>query len=983
MNPVTPRTTRLLRAVDLAAFRHALVDLALEGELADARSRVVIVPTRAAAAQFVRSLEQRALPGRAAIALPDLITPRELVTHLATRLPALPPSLSSAEREVLMGVACRAAAEQGQQPPFRVRPGLVAEIVRFYDDLRRRQKDVHDFERLALGMLEPGAELDRGAARLVEQTRFMVAAFREFEARCADAGADDHARRRMLLTLPADPPWRHIVVAVGDEAHDRFGLCAADWDLLARLPGLERLDVVTTDTLLAGEPHERMHRLLPGIDEVRVDAGAAVALPTLLVPDADARVHLSRDREEEVAAFARWAKAAVRTGEQQLDRIALVVQQPLPYLYVTRELLRSAGVPLQMFDALPLAAEPFAAALDLVVTFVSTNFARQPAIALLRSPHFRVSQVDASAVEAGDIAALDRRLAESGYLGELPVLERFVDEWRATAADADVTRALRAAERTMAHARALATLREAAPAAQQLDVLLAFITSHVASPTGDPRIDARERRARSAIQHTLAALRDAFARFDAHPRPFDEIAASIRRWIEGHTFAPRDGDAGVHLVDAESARFGDFDAVQLAGVVDGEWPERPRRNVFYGSEILRQLGWPAESERRDAARARFAELLRLPRIHLRVSLFNLENESVVTPSAVLDELARTALPTRQTGASAMGIFEHEALGFDPPCLDHLAPAAAQWAGRRVAQLPMRRDRAFRGYTDAYKAPAYSLSALERYQDCPFRFFAANVLRIEEEPEDRSSLTPRRRGQLLHAILQRFFEEWDATRAGAVTPDTIAAARTLFERVAEPFLATLPESEAALERTRLFGSPISPGIADTVLDLEATRADGAVRERWLEYRLDGMFALGDGGPPVSLRGVADRVDLLDGRRLRVVDYKSGRAPAPSRALQAPIYALCAQERLAARDRQPWEIAEAAYVSLAGRRPFVPVIAADDPAVDRAAALDAARQRLRHALTSLEQGIFPPRPHDTTLCRTCTYETVCRKDYVGDE
>ena len=63
------------------------------------------------------------------------------------------------------------------------------------------------------------------------------------------------------------------------------------------------------------------------------------------------------------------------------------MHQRLPYVYVAREMFRAAGVPCQMFDALPLAAEPFAAALDVVLTAVGSNFARGPAVALLRSPH--------------------------------------------------------------------------------------------------------------------------------------------------------------------------------------------------------------------------------------------------------------------------------------------------------------------------------------------------------------------------------------------------------------------------------------------------------------------------------------------------------------------------------------------------------------------------------------------------------------------
>ena len=70
-----------------------------------------------------------------ALALPDLVTPRELVARLSERLGHARPVLTPAQREVLLGVACRAAREQGAEPPFQLRPGLVAEMLRFYDEL--------------------------------------------------------------------------------------------------------------------------------------------------------------------------------------------------------------------------------------------------------------------------------------------------------------------------------------------------------------------------------------------------------------------------------------------------------------------------------------------------------------------------------------------------------------------------------------------------------------------------------------------------------------------------------------------------------------------------------------------------------------------------------------------------------------------------------------------------------------------------------
>ncbi len=162
--------------------------------------------------------------------------------------------MNDAEREALAMVACRAAKDAGHEPPFQLRPGLVAEALRFYDTIGRYQKDVDiPSERLALGLLEPGAADDRGAERLVRQTRFLAAAFRELETRQNAAGADEHTPRSRVMASPASRPYRHVVVAVGDRSSDRYGLRPADWDVLTRVPSPAQLDIVVTDTALAGD----------------------------------------------------------------------------------------------------------------------------------------------------------------------------------------------------------------------------------------------------------------------------------------------------------------------------------------------------------------------------------------------------------------------------------------------------------------------------------------------------------------------------------------------------------------------------------------------------------------------------------------------------------------------------------------------------------------------------------------------------------
>ena len=60
-------------------------------------------------------------------------------------------------------------------------------MLRFYDQLRRQSQQVNRFEELideALG----SDEVDRGAARMRAQTRFLAGAFREYERRVEESG---------------------------------------------------------------------------------------------------------------------------------------------------------------------------------------------------------------------------------------------------------------------------------------------------------------------------------------------------------------------------------------------------------------------------------------------------------------------------------------------------------------------------------------------------------------------------------------------------------------------------------------------------------------------------------------------------------------------------------------------------------------------------------------------------------------------------
>ncbi len=998
---ITPRTTRLVRVSGSRRLSGALCGLAATPDPLALRDVLLVLPTRAAAQQVRRACEAGLGEGAAAL-VPTMVTRAELTVTLARRVPGMPLPLSGLERDVLMGAAARAAAAEGVTPPFRVRAGLVAAMVTFYDGLRRLGPSVDAFERLTAGTLEPAAGIDRGAERLLRQTRFLAAAFRHFERLQGATGrADEHALRERTREAQAPRPWRHVIVACRDVQASALGLWPADFDLLTRLPGLERLDVVVSDTVLAGELHERLRRWLPGAEEVHTggeddgppeaDGGHRQA-PLLLPPQPPGhtgpapRVHISRDREEEVRDFARRVKVQVapRDGDAvPLDRVALVVRRPLPYVYLTREVLTRAGVPVQLADALPLAAEPFAATLDLVASAVAAAWSRATLVAVLGSPLFAFGD----GPDAFAMGRFDRALHEAGYSGGGEPLEALVARWAAEVPDTDEPAGdgpprrrrdveLAAARVALAVMAELGPLSGDAPAAEHLARLRAFLSRHTRAG-GPPDVAARAARARGAVLNGLAELERAFRAHDPTPVPFAEVDAVVRQWVEGHTFAPRAGEGGVHLVDAESAVFGAFEDVQVAGLVEGEWPQRMPPGIFYPASLLRDLGWPTDADRLAGERALLEDLLALPRRRLVASAFHLEDDALVSLSPYAELL--DALPGEDGPAFAgVRVGTDEALLGATPLVPDGSEARQGWLDRRLARLAAQAARP--SDPPVVTMRPFSVSALERFQDCPFKFFASEILKIDEPPEDQSLLTPKARGTLLHRVLQQFFDEWDRT-GRRITPSGLAEARAHLGRVVDEALATLPAADAALERARFFGSPVAPGIIDILLRVEAGRTE-PVDRRLLETRMEGEFSLGSPGRRLALRGVIDRVDVLPGRRLRVIDYKTKALSDRANKVQAAVYALVAAERLEAADGGgPWTVDEAAYVAFEGK----PLVYAKvkPGAKDAGEILAEVRDRVFGIIDRVAAGDFPVQPRSLLTCRFCGYGPVCRKDYVGDE
>ena len=244
----------------------------------------------------------------------------------------------------------------------------------------------------------------------------------------------------------------------------------------------------------------------------------------------------------------------------------------------------------------------------------------------------------------------------------------------------------------------------------------------------------------------------------------------------------------------------------------------------------------------------------------------------------------------------------------------------------------------------------SPSRIADFKTCPLLYRFRAIDRLPEPPSADAV-----RGTLVHAVLERIFDS-EASERTPAQAHSLAASEWERMVAVDDELAVLIGEDSAEQEAWLDGTR---RLLDTYFTLEdPARLEPAERELLVET------ALSD---DVSVKGVIDRVDVAPTGEVRIVDYKSGRAPSPlfeQRALfQLRVYALLlwrVQGRLPAM-LQLIYLSDAQVVRL---RPDE----GDLRALERTLAALAAA--IRRAQTS---GDFRPRP--SRLCDWCAHQALC--------
>lgn len=245
-------------------------------------------------------------------------------------------------------------------------------------------------------------------------------------------------------------------------------------------------------------------------------------------------------------------------------------------------------------------------------------------------------------------------------------------------------------------------------------------------------------------------------------------------------------------------------------------------------------------------------------------------------------------------------------------------------------------------------PALSASRAKEYQRCPLQYRLHVVDRMKEPPTQATA-----RGTLVHSVLENLYDAPAAERTREAAQDLVIplweAMKENNDEVADLFPTTAEFSEW-MAQTR--------DMVDHYFRIEDPR--------WLEPHGRESHVVAETPEGVRLRGFIDRIDRAPNGALRVVDYKTGRAPSTrfqeDALFQMRFYALLLQltDRLPART-------QLLYLKSGQVLTFDP----------EAADIERFRFEIARLWDAIEadarRGTFAPRKNP--LCNWCGVRTAC--------
>ncbi len=951
---------------------------------------------------------------------------------------ALPPL---ADRVLLAEVARR---QPGYFEPVAETPGFGEALFRLVRELRGAGYDLSDLDELLEGTTDALEKAEALSGILREFDCRRTSFYGPDDALlAADAAGLDGLALLVWGAIDLAPALERLIVAISDRRPVSLYLAdvpAADAAPLAKL----RRRLQQTGATLQEVPGPAG----PGtmLNRVRASLFTPPRDPPL-EPDGTLQLVSAPDPSREVRAAARACLRWAREGVPFWD-MAVAYRHGEAYLPLAEAVFIEAGIPVYLHEGSPLAQRPLGRQTLGLLALFGDDLARQPVMDFLTDAKFPgalhaeyggipASRWDSLSRDAGVVAGLDQWVARLGVIRaqgdadgaaewlatrakDAEQLQRFMQDLdgrlrarpqRATWAEhldylqTLLLRYVEGAEEVVIALRGLERFT-ALEAVVDFDWFLDVVRRAIGTLRSEDIIDGSTgafaaRGVNIVAVNSLVGIEferiwilGATERVFPPPARQDPILLdSERNRISARAPAPLAArsargseEALVFALACEAAR--EQLVVSYARTATGE--SRPRLPSIFFREVASQLeGRRVSAE--DAPLLPRADVLRIPGDAIGAPLGAGRGQDAAAVGAAAAtavstaERDRTFLQSPVTRPVAVATYQRAQPGF-ARALDaaraRFAPAYSAWDGALAGA-------ALDALATLMPADApMSPTALESYATCPQRFMLEKLLRVREvtEPDQVVRIDALDRGNLIHRIFERFYEEWAGPGPAPLAPEAERRMRAIAREecdhardrgetgypalweadrieLTEDCVAWM-QSEAMDERTRAL--PLVAVEARFGPPRAGDKRGWLSRDEPIEVELPSRR--------LRLTGRIDRVNWnAEKSRFRVVDYKTGRPSQQpgelqgGRKLQLPLYVMAAAQLLGVEPAR----GGAAYVYPTRKGEFQTVEWGPEHLAERhddvMAVLDA-------ILLGLRSGDFivAPAPH---ACDYCAFRGTC--------
>ena len=303
---------------------------------------------------------------------------------------------------------------------------------------------------------------------------------------------------------------------------------------------------------------------------------------------------------------------------------------------------------------------------------------------------------------------------------------------------------------------------------------------------------------------------------------------------------PAGDDPRIHIWGTLEARLQSADLIVLGGLDEGVWPSATRTDPWLSRAMRSEIGLPPPERRIGLSAHDFVEGMSSPRV-------------IVTRAG-----KRGGAPT----VESRWLQRLRALVGEDEARRAEARGARYVALAREIDLPKGRDKVERPKPAppvAVRPRKLSITEIETLIRDPYAIYAKHVLKLE--PLDPLGREPDAalRGTLIHQALGDFTNAWSGEFDAAAEAELVATGNCVLEVICD-----YPDAWSVW-------SIRFAAIARWYIGWEAGRA-GRVRERNAEVSGTLTVPVSDG--VFTLRGRADRLDLMTDGTVEIYDFKSG-------------------------------------------------------------------------------------------------------------